>query len=76
NVSFEKNEEIFDTFLLEIPSSQKQCITLFSGGLDSLAGAYYNFSNNISSDYVGYVNKSEERTHQVQLQAFYSQIFS
>ncbi|EGO8529275.1 hypothetical protein QUP01_001478 [Enterococcus faecalis] len=76
SVSFEKNEEIFDTFLLEIPSSQKQCITLFSGGLDSLAGAYYNFSNNISSDYVGYVNKSEERTHQVQLQAFYSQIFS
>lgn len=76
SVFFEKNEEIFDTFLLEIPSSQKQCITLFSGGLDSLAGAYYNFSNNISSDYVGYVNKSEERTHQIQLQSFYSQIFS
>lgn len=75
-VSFEKNEEAFDTFLLEIPSSQKQCITLFSGGLDSLAGAYYNYSNNISSDYVGYVNKSEERTHQIQLQSFYSQVFS
>lgn len=76
NVMFEKNTKIFNILPLEIPSSQKKCITLFSGGLDSLAGAYHNFSSNILSDYVGYVNKSEEQTHQVLLQSFYNKIFS
>lgn len=75
-IFFEKNEELFDTFPLEIPSSQKQCITLFSGGLDSLSGAYYNFSNDISSDYVGYVNKPEEGTRQIKLQSFYRKVFA
>lgn len=55
---FEKNTKIFNILPLEIPSSQKKCITLISGGLASLAGAYHNFSSNILSDYVGYVNKS------------------
>ncbi|EGO7694538.1 hypothetical protein LT234_002406 [Enterococcus faecalis] len=76
SVSFEKNKQVFNILPLEIPSSQKKCITLFSGGLDSLAGAYHNFSNDISSDYVGYVNKLEEQTHQVLLQSFYNKIFS
>lgn len=76
SISFEKNEKIFETFLLATVSAQKKCITLFSGGLDSLAGAYYNFENEISSDYVGYVNKPEEGTHQKQLQKFYRKIFS
>lgn len=76
NISFEKNEELFNNFLLEIPSPHKRCITLFSGGLDSLSGAYYNFSNDISSDYVGYVNKAEEKTYQICLQSFYRNIFS
>lgn len=74
--SFEQNEELFDTFLLPTVSAEKKCITLFSGGLDSLAGAYYNFQNEISSDYVGYVNKPEEGTHQKRLQKFYRTIFS
>ncbi|WP_429975685.1 hypothetical protein [Enterococcus sp. DIV0086] len=76
NVSFIENEDSFETFLLEIPSSQKKCITLFSGGLDSLAGAYYNLENGISSDYVGYVNKGEEKTHQLLLKTFYEDKFS
>ncbi|EAF8819740.1 hypothetical protein A1Q77_15235, partial [Listeria monocytogenes] len=75
-MSFEKNEELFDAFPLELPSPRKECITLFSGGLDSFAGSYYNFLNNISSDYVGYVNKAEERTYQKRLQSFYRKIFS
>lgn len=75
NVSFVKNTVVCNTLPLKIPSSQKQCITLFSGGLDSLAGAYYNYSNNILSDYIGYVNKPEEKTKQVKLQRFYNQFF-
>lgn len=60
---FEKNEELFDVFLLEFLSFWKECIILFLGGLDFFVGFYYNFLNNILSDYVGYVNKVEERIY-------------
>lgn len=50
-------------------------VTLFSGGLDSLTGAYRNFRDNIKSDYLGFINKSEEKTHQEILRDFYLSIF-
>ncbi|SDH54257.1 7-cyano-7-deazaguanine synthase (queuosine biosynthesis) [Planococcus glaciei] len=50
-------------------------VTLFSGGLDSLTGAYRNYKDNIKSDYLGFINKSEEKTHQEILKDFYLSIF-
>lgn len=46
-------------------------VTLFSGGLDSLTGAFWNYKSNIVSDYVGFINKDEEKTHQEFLKEFY-----
>ncbi|MEK4069020.1 hypothetical protein [Peribacillus sp. FSL R5-0717] len=50
-------------------------VTLFSGGLDSFAGAYHNYINGISSDYVGFINKGEEKTNQEKVAKFYKEIF-
>lgn len=50
-------------------------VTLFSGGLDSFAGAYHNHKNIIKSDYVGFINKGEEKTKQLEVSKFYQSIF-
>jgi hypothetical protein len=50
--------------------------TLFSGGLDSLAGAYHNFKCGLESDYIGFINKDEEHTHQKKIGGFYKNVFS
>lgn len=50
-------------------------VTLFSGGLDSFAGAFHNYKNNIKSDYVGFVNKGEERNKQLEVAKFYREVF-
>lgn len=77
NINFEPSEKGFQNFLLCLPSDPRmECITLFSGGLDSLAGASYNFENQIVSDYVGYINKAEEKKHQVMLRGFYNKVFA
>lgn len=56
---------------LSLDSPNKRIVSLFSGGLDSLTGAYYNFKNEISSDYIGFLNKNEEATKQRFLADFY-----
>jgi 7-cyano-7-deazaguanine synthase in queuosine biosynthesis len=50
-------------------------VTLFSGGLDSLAGAYRNYVMGIKSDYVGFINKSEEGVKQREVAKFYREVF-
>jgi 7-cyano-7-deazaguanine synthase in queuosine biosynthesis len=50
-------------------------VTLFSGGLDSLAGAYRNYVMGIPSDYVGFINKSEEGVKQRKVAEFYREVF-
>ncbi|MBO2537014.1 hypothetical protein [Rummeliibacillus suwonensis] len=55
--------------------ANNRSVTLFSGGLDSLTGAYRNFNDCIESDYIGFINKSEEKTHQEVLKDFYFSIF-
>mgnify|MGYP001188996889 CR=1 FL=1 len=50
-------------------------VTLFSGGLDSFAGAFHNLQSGIHSDYIGFVNKSEEKTKQKQIRDFYHTVF-
>lgn len=50
-------------------------VTLFSGGLDSFAGAYHNYKYNIKSDYIGFINKDEEKTKQIDVSKFYRQVF-
>ncbi|MGY0694089.1 7-cyano-7-deazaguanine synthase [Virgibacillus sp. FSP13] len=50
--------------------------TLFSGGLDSLAGAFVNYKKGINSDYIGFINKAEEGTRQKKVAKFYRKKFS
>jgi 7-cyano-7-deazaguanine synthase in queuosine biosynthesis len=57
-----------------IPGSNND-VTLFSGGLDSFAGAYNNYKNKTKSDYLGFINKGEEKTKQIDVAKFYHQIF-
>lgn len=57
------------------PEVKKDCITLFSGGLDSFSGAYYNYKNGISSSYIGYINKKEEGSKQKEMRTFYKKMF-
>lgn len=57
------------TFSLD--SVNNRVVTLFSGGLDSLTGAYFNFKHDIESDYLGFINKNEEATKQRFLKNFY-----
>ncbi|CAM4019580.1 hypothetical protein [Mesobacillus zeae] len=73
--SFIKTPFTFDGFMsrLELPSSN--AVTLFSGGLDSFCGAFHNLANGIKSDYVGFINKGEERTKQEAVATFYKGIF-
>ncbi|MGE7923366.1 hypothetical protein ACQKND_09285 [Viridibacillus arvi] len=56
---------------LSLDSPNRRIVSLFSGGLDSLTGAYYNVKNDISSDYIGFLNKREEATKQRLLADFY-----
>lgn len=49
--------------------------SLFSGGLDSLAGAFYNYNLDSDDDYLGFVNKNEEGTNQRKIAAFYRKVF-
>lgn len=50
-------------------------VSLFSGGLDSFSGLFFNYANGIKSDFVGFKNKDEEGKKQEQLMPFYSKIF-
>lgn len=49
--------------------------SLFSGGLDSLAGAFYNYNSGSNDDYLGFVNKNEEGTKQRKIATFYREVF-
>lgn len=68
------NADPFEEPLLQ--TNNNYPTTLFSGGLDSLSGAYYNLKNSIKSDYIGFVNKNEEYTHQRVIGQFYRNVFS
>jgi len=61
---------------LSLDSPNQRVVSLFSGGLDSLTGAYHNFKNNIASDYIGFLNKYEEATKQRGVAEFYKWKFS
>lgn len=63
--------EIKNSELLFNPELSTDFVTLFSGGLDSFSGAFYNYQYSLSSDYVGYVNKNEEKTAQDKMGTFY-----
>lgn len=64
-----KEYEVQTQMFLNNPN--KRIVTLFSGGLDSLTGAYANLENEIESDYLGFLNKNEEATKQRVLADFY-----
>ena len=81
-VSGENFRISFKKFNSETPSLQTSLIinsgnksTLFSGGLDSLTGLYINKTLGISSDYIGFVNKSAEKTAQNRMKDFHSKNF-
>ncbi|MFJ7738068.1 hypothetical protein ACIQ2D_17265 [Lysinibacillus sp. NPDC097287] len=61
---------------LSLDSPSQRIVSLFSGGLDSLTGAYYNFKNEIASDYIGFLNKHEEATKQRLLADFYKKMLN
>ncbi|MGY4795559.1 hypothetical protein ACVNNN_11180 [Lysinibacillus fusiformis] len=79
NISFIQNKNLefnnsLENFSLPLPNNHS--VTLFSGGLDSLTGAFRNYKDSIKSDYLGFLNKSEEATYQKNLQKFYLETFS
>lgn len=75
NLSFCENKlEPFENITLSINSNFNT--TLFSGGLDSLSGAFFNYKNDIKSDYIGFINKYEEATRQRKIAEFYREINS
>ncbi|MFB5166145.1 hypothetical protein ETC01_16210 [Geobacillus sp. NFOSA3] len=78
NISFKFNEvkkqNQFITLLSE-NTIKRDVVTLFSGGLDSLAGAYENYFKKIDSDYTGFVNNDPEGNTQRTLRNFYHQCF-
>lgn len=79
NISFIQNknaefDNLSENFSLPLPNNNS--VTLFSGGLDSLTGAFRNYKDGIKSDYLGFLNKSEEATYQKNLQRFYLDTFS
>ena len=79
NISFIQNKNLEFNNLLEnfsLPLPNNHSVTLFSGGLDSLTGAFRNYKDSIKSDYLGFLNKSEEATYQKNLQKFYLETFS
>ncbi|PLR97567.1 hypothetical protein [Bacillus sp. T33-2] len=75
--SFELKFEQCTTFLLPepnlIPDSiyMKEAVTVFSESLDSLAGAFNNYSNGIISDYVAFVTNNEEAKAHADLKNVY-----
>ncbi|UJW58776.1 hypothetical protein HXZ66_15790 [Bacillus sp. A116_S68] len=75
NIEFIHNYYSPSSLKLPLGYDFKNEVTLFSGGLDSLTGAFYNYKNNIMSDYVGFINKPEEGNHQQNVGNFYKQIF-
>ncbi|WP_338589542.1 hypothetical protein V6669_29910 [Paenibacillus sp. Y5S-9] len=74
-INFEHNSTHADPFFINGIGTSMNSVTLFSGGLDSFAGAFFNYKNNVKSDYLGFINKSEERTKQVEVSKFYRHIF-
>ncbi|WP_066303979.1 7-cyano-7-deazaguanine synthase [Bacillus sp. FJAT-29814] len=75
NLSFYENKlEPFENITLSINSDLNT--TLFSGGLDSLSGAFFNYKNGVKSDYIGFINKNEEATRQRKIAEFYRKINS
>lgn len=76
HITLTENKYINPTLNLSLVFPNKHDATLFSGGLDSLSGAFYNFSNSISSDYVGFINKGEEGNHQLKVRDYYKRFFS
>ncbi|MCM3549920.1 Uncharacterised protein [Niallia circulans] len=75
-ISFEELNDYPEGFVNGLPVGTNNSVTLFSGGLDSLAGAYYNYKNKLESDYLGFLNKNEEKTKQKDVAKFYRKIFS
>src|SRR5690625_1104144 len=75
HIQFVENKYINSEINYILPLPNEYDVTLFSGGLDSLSGAFYNFKNSIKSDYVGFINKGEEKTHQVEIEKFYRRTF-
>jgi 7-cyano-7-deazaguanine synthase in queuosine biosynthesis len=75
-VSFYENTEPESTVSAYIDTvGNKDTVTLFSGGLDSFAGAFHNISYGVKSDYLGFINKGEERTKQKVIREFYNKVF-
>lgn len=76
-ISFNENTKEYEVQTkLYLDSPNERIVTLFSGGLDSLTGAYMNYENNIESDYIGFLNKDEEATKQRKLADFYRNILN
>jgi 7-cyano-7-deazaguanine synthase in queuosine biosynthesis len=76
SITFKQTSHIPGDYVNNLLPANNNNVTLFSGGLDSFAGAYQNFKNNIQSDYVGFVNKDEEKTKQLDVAMFYKQVFN
>lgn len=78
DIKFIQNDaKLFNNFSnIELKFANKNDVTLFSGGLDSLTGAYKNYVDNVKSDYIGFINKGEEKTYQETLSSFYFNTFS
>lgn len=74
-ITFIENMLIDKTNNSMLPLVNNRSVTLFSGGLDSLTGAFRNFNEGIESDYIGFINKKEEKTYQEELQEFYFTVF-
>ncbi|PEM44313.1 7-cyano-7-deazaguanine synthase [Bacillus toyonensis] len=75
NISLVVNSSQFEGYTNSLIAANQNDVTLFSGGLDSFAGAYHNYKNNIKSDYIGFINKGEEKTKQINIAQFYRQVF-
>lgn len=74
-ITFIGSSDTIDGYVNGLIPGTNNVVTLFSGGLDSFAGAYYNYKNNIKSDYLGFINKGEEKTKQLDVKEFYQHIF-
>lgn len=76
NITFVDNPIPYQGYINSLAPGINNDVTLFSGGLDSLAGAYYNYNNGIKSDYLGFINKGEEGTKQLNISKFYRKVFN
>lgn len=75
HITFQQRNNITSSLFncLHLPSLN--ATSLFSGGLDSLAGAFYNYTKGSNDDYLGFINKNEEGTKQRKIATFYRGIF-